>query len=206
MGQKTKDNESKINEYMLHEYDTLRKEILNTYAEQTRLVFATAIMPAILLFARLNDVLDLVSILPVLLIIVIGIAFKSIANYSRIYRIGTYIAVVHEEGRQGLPQPSPLNASWHSSWRRVKEKEKLWGVGNDGPWAESAFLLFVSMIGWLLAIKEYDFQNGNILYFIEHHLFSAILSIILFYTLFVLATVFIRNKKYKKYFQTDLKL
>ena len=137
---------------MLNEYETLRAEVLQVYEQQMSLVFGATITAAVALFVTLIQSSAVLLGLPTLLTILIGICYKSIANYSRIYRIGSYIAVVHEQ--QGVPlaafRPSPQTAAYHSRWRRAARSGLISRAGGSGAKAEAWFLLLLAVAGWVL--------------------------------------------------------
>ena len=186
---------------LLCEYETLRTEILQCYEQQTRLVFGAAITAAAALLATLESS-TIPLVLPALLTILVGVCNKSVANYKRIYRIGSYIAVVHEQ--QGKPpeafRPGPNVAAWSSRWREASRGGLISPAGGTGARAEAWFLLLLGAAGWGLiggSVAGQFFVNPtNIAAFS----LSVVLSLILLYLWFQLTRVFRCSKRYEDSF------
>ena len=99
------------------EYKSLRQEILQRSAEQARLVYTTSITSTIILIGlifrsdgavKINDDIlfshdnNLLSVQTISLSLFVTsflslFCRRSVINYSNIYRIGTYIALIHED-------------------------------------------------------------------------------------------------------------
>src|SRR3972149_3458228 len=119
------DDEEFQHRQMLHEYDTLRTELLQIYEQQSRLIFSATITAIAAFIGALIQIqrpeFPAALILPTVLAVLLGVCWKSFANYLRIFRIGGYLTVVLE--RQGKTEedfkPGLYKAAWHSRWRMV---------------------------------------------------------------------------------------
>lgn len=90
---------------MTDEYGTLRNEMLQLFQEQSQLAFVTGIGSAAVLFGLLDTCVPAGAGVTVWLLVLLGIAKKVAGNYRRLYRIGSYIKIVHEQ--KGDPTYSP---------------------------------------------------------------------------------------------------
>ena len=174
-------------EYMLKEYDTLRSEILQIYGEQSRLVFVSGVAVVGIILAKLIGTSIPLFLLPsVLFIVLTGLGVKSWANYHRIFRIGTYLAVVHER-RGALIKyfiPSAEQPAWHNRWREISTK--IWWVGSEGPFADAVFLAFLAIAGgfFIFALPKAEKITDALPWFQQHELtinivLGAILAVVL---------------------------
>lgn len=189
---------------MLHEYNSLREEILQLYDHQMNLIFGAAITVAGALLVTLIQSQAILAGLPILFAVLIGICLKSIANYNRIFRIGSYLTVVHEQ--QGKPEaafrPGPEKIAWHTRWRRVHRnedlREKVPWVGAEAPQSEAVFLGLLGIAGWgLAAITLKENLVAGIMNFAVFTL-SVLLTLSLFYFLYRLRNVRDVSKDYEE--------
>ena len=188
---------------MLHEYDTLRAEILQCYEQQVRLVFGAAVTAAAVVTVSLVDAPTMILGLPALLILLIGVCNKSVANYSRIYRIGSYLAVVHEQrgGPTDSVDPGPDTAAWHTRWRQAARAKSVTRTGGSGARAEAWFLLLLGVAGWALIGGNAREQFLDGFYAIVVLSLSIVLSLILLYFWVQLRQVFDDSKHYEVAFR-----
>jgi hypothetical protein len=183
-------------QYMLHEYDTLRAEILDIYREQTRLVFATAITGAFVLYAKQLESIPEGFILPAILTIILGIGIKSIANYHRLFRIGGYLSLVHEKFRQNRSVPTPREGAWHTTWSKLRDTKNFRLVGMESAIAEAVFLCLVAVLAWAVSIgTHHDWANPVSL------CLSIVLSVVLAEVLRRLLMVLKKRKIYADAFE-----
>ncbi len=202
---------------MLHEYDALRAEILQVYDQQMSLVFSAAITAAgafvvslLQLEAGLLNLPAGLLSLPILLALLFGVCNKSIANYARVFRIGSYIAIFHETHGKAVEdfKPGTEKASWHSRWRRVSQSEKMRNkshlIGAESPRAEALFLLVLGLSGWVLAVASLKVTSltdttTNVLLHI-----SIIFTVFLIHHIYQLWGVLATSKIYEEIFRDAL--
>ncbi|MBI5353361.1 MAG: hypothetical protein HZB50_12040 [Chloroflexi bacterium] len=181
---------------MLQEYTSLRLEILQTYERQANLVYSAAITAAGTLIISLVQSQASLFSLPILLVILMGISNKSIGNYIYIFRIGSYLTVVHEQ--QGMSadhfMPGPNTAAWHSRWRRLSRSKELrknipYRIGAEAPLIESWFIGLLGLCGWVLVIGIFKSDLFSDPFNIAIFCISVVLSLFLTIFLFQLASV-----------------
>jgi hypothetical protein len=159
---------------LAEEYNTLRSELLQLFAEQSRLIYVSALTSAGMLFGLIQSAVPLGYIVAVLEVILAALALKSIANYNKIYRIGSYLKVVFEQ--QGIVEHIPPidKIGWHYRSREIGWKSIgswKWGVGAR---VDGRFLRFLGSGGFLILISQYQhIISGNI-----HFILSVILAFI----------------------------
>src|SRR5665811_1375564 len=152
------DEEEYQREKMLNEYNSLRDEILQIYSQQMNLTYRATITGAAAIIATLFRPEAILVGLPILLIVLIAICDRSISNYIRIFRIGSYLCVVHEQQGKTAEdfRPSPTKAAWHTRWRKLSRSEEgkkmnPW-IGSEGARSEALFFFLISTIGWIWMI------------------------------------------------------
>jgi hypothetical protein len=206
-GVKAMDKKEYHYQQMLYEYDTLRSEILQIYEQQTSLVFSGTIIIAASLLATLVQSSANLLVLPALLIVLIGICSKSIANYTRIFRNGAYLSVVHEQSGQStrIFNPGPERAAWHSRWRQLAECRTFRNIGAEAPRAEALFLVSLGIAGWVLAWKtvreQLFFETINDVVYIA----SVVLTAFFLCRLYRLGNVVKVSEQYERAFRCQLK-
>lgn len=191
---------------MLHEYDTLRAEAMKIYDQQMQFIFGALVTAAGAIFITLSQSQIILPGLPILLLILISVCIKSLGNYTRIYRIGAYLAVAHEQQGEELDKfvPGSGRAAYHTRWRLIPRRQEYhrrfrW-VGAEAPGTEALFLSLLAIVGWGLAIgslRETLWSNpGNIIL----TSLSLLLSLVLLYLANKLAGIFRVSSEYERIF------
>ncbi len=116
------------------EYASLRTEVLDYWKAQEQLLFATAVLMLGSLAVAGEKFSDSnkseIGGFPSMLLIASVVHFflqlilaRSIANYDRIFRIGAYLRVFHDNDGV-LPEGATLQSEgmWHAVWRQVSDK------------------------------------------------------------------------------------
>jgi hypothetical protein len=191
---------------LIHEYNTLRAEVLQVYDQQSSLVFGAAIAAAGSIIVTLaRSPVNLLG-LPALLAILIGVCYKSITNYCRIYRIGSYIAIFHEQKEilSDSYNPGPDTAAYHTRWRRASGKGLVPLTGGSGTNAEAWFLLVLRTASWMLWLGTVATQPVEIVFMVGTFVASVSLSTIFFVYLKKLKGVYQFSKIYLKGFREAL--
>ena len=136
------------------EYNTLRSEMLQIFREQTQLAFATAIASAGILFALLNTSVPVGAGVAVWMLILIGISWKLTGNYNRLFRIGTYIKVIHEMNGDPSAVPGMADPAWIYRSRSIgQSKRGIWQCGS-GSRIDAAFLQALGVGGFLFVALD----------------------------------------------------
>ncbi len=132
------------------EYQSLREEALQLFSEQTGLTYVTTLGSAAILFGVFQGGLAVGLGVLIWELLLTGIGWKLIANYNRLYRITTYLKVVHEQGLDSGCLPGPKNKAWLVRSRAVGEyPNAIWKWGS-GPRIDCKFLRLLGAAGVLL--------------------------------------------------------
>lgn len=164
---------------MEREYETLRAEMLQLFTEQSQLAFATALSSGAILFGILQSDVPASFGVTVWLILLVGIAYKLAANYDKVYRIGTYLKVVHEHKACQNSPPVGFSLGWHFRSRILGGRVPGWKWGT-GARTEALFLRLLGLSGLLFTalsmLAKPDFGSASI---------AGNVAVILFYLLLV---------------------
>ena len=191
---------------MLREYDLLKGEILQAYDQQMNLIFGAGVTAVSALALSIIQSSVLLIGLPVLLGILIGIVKKSISNYHRIYRIASYITIIHEQ--EGLPtgrdKLSLYHIAWHTRLRKIARSGALSWKGGGAAKADAFFLFLLGIGSWILVVGKFgtllldNFTNIALI------TFSLILTIIFFNSVYNLNNAFRLALIYEDEFRQQL--
>lgn len=133
------------------EYETLRAELLQLYRENNNLTYATAIAGVAIVLASFKVNVPAAAGVAVWEAILVGISWKLAVNYRRIYRLGSYIKIVHEMKCDANFKPGFDDPAWHLRSRSIGMKglnRWKWGSGAK---AEGHFLRILGLVGLLFA-------------------------------------------------------
>jgi hypothetical protein len=140
---------------LTEEYSTLRDELLQLFKEQSQLAFVTALTSAAIVYAVVDSPVPAGAGVAVWEVVLAGIAWKLTANYHRLYRVGTYVKVVHE--MKGNPDHTPgINEpAWHTRIRIIGiPGTRLWRWGS-GARANGWFLRLLGVCGLMLVVASW---------------------------------------------------
>lgn len=190
-------------EMLLREYESLRAELLQVFDQQVRLVFTAAISTVVALIGGLLSTDVILPGLPIFIGVLVCIASKSISNYKCIYRIGSYLAIFHEQRGQSEKEFRPgLNrAAWHSRWRKVARTKYTNWSENSGPSAEALFLFVLATGGWVMVIGKLGPRLLSCTSNILLTLVAGTFSILLVYQLYSLSHVIEFSQDYENAFR-----
>lgn len=145
-----------------NEYESLRHEMIEYWKIQENLSYASIIIvgTAFLGFDKIIDAAQKSPNIPVawlvfsiLHLLIYVISTRLWMNYHRIFRIGAYIRIFHDDKAKG--GNSENNASWHHIWRDMSSKRRdyniKYDIGSFAPKVDAITLFAILVIGFFTA-------------------------------------------------------
>ncbi len=175
------------------EYETLRTELLQLYSEQSRLAFFSTISGLAVLFGLFKVGIPMGAGVVIWVMILIAITWKLTSNYHRIYRIGSYLRVIHEQKGDRDYSPKIDEPAWHYRTRKIgAEGIASWKIFS-GSKADGRFIRLLGVAAVLSVISYIIFVSHNAI-----DIYLTILSFALFMYLY-----FITGKLFKMKREAD---
>jgi hypothetical protein len=141
------------------EYQALRAEVLQLFHEQSGLTYVTALGSAAMLFAVFQGGLPVGLGAVLWELVLVGISWKLLGNYNRLYRLTTYIKVVHEQEFDTDRQPEKGHPAWLCRSRAIGEYPGAKWKWGTGPKIDCRFLRLIGLGGPLLTLLGTDWSS-----------------------------------------------